>query len=143
MNGKQRIQTALNREQPDVVPIWEMAFNEESIIGIGKYFVDDDKLPPKKKTVDMTAEEKAAMMYTYVTFVNELDLDGVTALSTAPRVRIDKDYILAELNRSTSFRESFINKCIEACNELRRIGQNELRRIGQSESELPRALRES
>ena len=93
MNGKQRIQKALNREQPDVVPIWEMAFNEESIIGIGKYFVDEDKLPPKKKTVDMSQKEKAAMMNTYVTFVNELDLDGVTALSTAPRERIDKDHI--------------------------------------------------
>ena len=48
---------------------------------------------------------------------------------------IDKDYILAELNRSTSFRECFFNKCIEACNELRRNGQ--------LESEWPSALRES
>ena len=40
MNGKDRIGAALELRQPDCVPIWEMAYNESSIIGIAKYFVD-------------------------------------------------------------------------------------------------------
>ena len=39
MNGKERIMTALEVGQPDLVPIWEMAYNEPSIIGIARHFV--------------------------------------------------------------------------------------------------------
>jgi len=93
MNGRQRILTALERGQPDVVPIWEQAFNESSIVGIARYFVEADKLPEPKYAMDMTPEEVGQLFNALVTFVRELDLDGVTATSLAHRERLDDKHI--------------------------------------------------
>ena len=54
MDGRQRIMTALNLGQPDMVPIWEMAYNEPSIIGIAKHFMDEKELPKPKLIMDMS-----------------------------------------------------------------------------------------
>ncbi len=93
MNGKERIKTALEIKQPDVVPIWEMAYNEPSIIGIARNFVEEDRLPEPKLAMDMNDEERFQLLDGLITFVRELDLDGVTAISLAPRERVDKDHI--------------------------------------------------
>lgn len=93
MNGKERILTALERGRPDTVPIWEMAYNEASIIGIARHFVPDEQLPEPKLNMDMTDTERFGLLNALITFVRELDLDGVTAVSLAPRERIDKEHI--------------------------------------------------
>jgi len=93
MDGKERVMTALDLGVPDTVPIWEMAYNEPSIIGIAKHFLEEDKLPPDIQVMDMTPEEKFKLIGALITFVRELDLDGVTAVSLAPRERIDKDHM--------------------------------------------------
>ena len=46
MNGKDRILTALDLGQPDVVPLFELGYNEPSIIGVARHFMDADELPP-------------------------------------------------------------------------------------------------
>ena len=93
MNGKERILTALGRGQPDMVPIWELAFNEPSIIGIAGHFMDKDKLPEAKPIMDMTIAERLKLINCLFTLVKELDTDGLTAISLAPRERIDKDHM--------------------------------------------------
>jgi uroporphyrinogen decarboxylase len=93
MNGKERILIALELGQPDTVPIWEMAYNESSIVGIAKFFLPDDKLPPAKLNLDMNDTERFQLLNALLTFVRELDLDGVTAISLAPRQRIDKEHM--------------------------------------------------
>ena len=93
MNGKQRMMTALQRKQPDTVPIWEMAFNEPSIIGIARNFVEDEKLPEPKLAMDMSDTERLQLLGGLIAFVRELDLDGVTANSLAPRERVDSEHI--------------------------------------------------
>lgn len=93
MNGKERMMTALSRGEPDRVPVWEMAYNEPSIIGIAKYFLDPDQLPPVKLVMDMTGEEKFKLLGALIHFVRELDLEGVTAVSLAPRERVDQAHI--------------------------------------------------
>ena len=93
MNGRERIQAALELKQPDRVPIWEMAYNESSIIGIARYFVDADELPEPKLIMDMKDTERAQVLRALMAFVRELDLDGVTAVSLAPRQRVDKQHI--------------------------------------------------
>ena len=93
MNGKERIEAALELKQPDVVPIWEMAYNESSIIGIAKYFVEAQDLPEPKLMMDMSDKERAQVLGALIAFVRELDLDGVTAVSLAPRERVDKQHI--------------------------------------------------
>jgi uroporphyrinogen decarboxylase len=93
MNGRERIHTALERGQPDMVPIWEMAYNESSIIGIARYFVAEEQLPEPKLNMDMTDTERFQLLNALITFVRELGLDGVTAVSLAPRERLDKQHI--------------------------------------------------
>jgi uroporphyrinogen decarboxylase len=93
MNGKERIMTAVELGQPDVVPIWEMAYNEPSIIGIARNFMDAEQLPEPKLALDMTPEERAQLLNGLITLVRELDLDGVTAVSLAPRERVDAKHI--------------------------------------------------
>ena len=56
MNGKERMLKAFMHEEPDRVPVWELAFNEASIIKLGRFFTDD--VPPLKFAQEMTMEEK-------------------------------------------------------------------------------------
>ena len=90
MNGIERIETALERGRPDMVPLWELAFNEVSIIGIAKHFMEADQLPEPKLVMDMTGEEKIQMLKGLTTFAKELDLDGLTALSLTPSEMVDE-----------------------------------------------------
>jgi uroporphyrinogen decarboxylase len=93
MNGRERILAALEVKQPDVVPIWEMAYNESSIIGIAEHFVPAENLPEPKLIMDMSDAERAQVLGALIAFVRELDLDGVTAVSLAPRERVDVKHI--------------------------------------------------
>ncbi len=79
MTGKERMITAISRREPDRVPVWEMAFNEESIINLGRFFTDD--LPPKKFAQQMTLEEKVKLLNTLFLVAKELELDGLTSIS--------------------------------------------------------------
>lgn len=93
MNGRERIRIALERGQPDVVPIWELAFNEPSIIGIAKHFMDESLLPKPKLIMDMDGKEKFQMINGWMTFAREMGLDGLTAITMAPRERVDAEHI--------------------------------------------------
>ena len=93
MNGKERIMIALNRGQPDAVPIWEMAYNEPSIIGIARHFMEESQLPKPKLLMDMSDEERFRLFAGLLNLVKGLDLDGVTAISLAPRQRLDRDHL--------------------------------------------------
>ena len=71
MTGKQRLMTALELKQPDMVPIWEMAFNEPSIIGIARNFVEDEKLPEPKLAMDMSDTERIQLLGGLIAFARE------------------------------------------------------------------------
>ncbi len=93
MDNKERFMTALNRGVPDRVPVWELAFNEPSIIGIARHFMDAAKLPAVKPVMDMSDEERLKMLFALVTLLKELDLDGVTAMWLPPRTRVDEQHM--------------------------------------------------
>lgn len=93
MEGKERILTALDRKQADVVPVWELAFNESSMINIAKHFMDEDQLPEPKAVMDMDGKEKLQMINGLVTFIRELGVDGATALHLGPRIRVDENHM--------------------------------------------------
>ena len=76
MTGKERYLAALRREEPDMVPIWDLAFNEPSIINIAKHFTDD--VPPLKLLHEMDANDLLAIMRALFLIADELDLDGLT-----------------------------------------------------------------
>ena len=54
MNNRERFLAALRRGQPDRVPYFDMGFNEESILNVGKFFTSD--LPAMKYFIDCTPE---------------------------------------------------------------------------------------
>ncbi len=93
MDNRERLLTALDRGQPDTVPVWELAFNEPSIIGIARHFMDKDQLPEPRLAMFMTDKEKIQTLAALATLVRELDVDGITAISLPPRVPIDDDHI--------------------------------------------------
>ncbi len=93
MNGRERIMKALDLGQPDMAPIWEMAYNEPSIIGIAKLLDDPPALPEPKLVMDMTGEERLQLLGGLIFLVKKLDLDGVTAVSLAPRERVDQKHM--------------------------------------------------
>jgi uroporphyrinogen decarboxylase len=88
MEHKERMLAALDRREPDMVPIWELAFNEPSIVGIARHFVEEDKLPPVKMVMDYDDVEKFKLIGGLIAFTRALDLDGVTAIGLAPRQRL-------------------------------------------------------
>jgi len=93
MNNKERFMTALTRGVPDTVPIWELAFNEPSILGIARHFMEEDQLPPEKSVMDMSDEERIKTIGALVAMLRELDLDGVTAMWLPPRERLDETHM--------------------------------------------------
>jgi uroporphyrinogen decarboxylase len=81
MNGRERIMTALNRGQADRVPVWEMAFNNEPLFGIAAHYTDVKKLPQPKG------------INALIVIARELDLDGITAMTSAPWEQVDGPYL--------------------------------------------------
>jgi len=92
MNGKERIVCALSLGCPDTVPVWELAFNEESIIKLARRFMDERELPPAKNVVDMSEREVLQLVNAFRVMGENLGLDGLTATSSAPRQRIDGEH---------------------------------------------------
>lgn len=76
MTGRERILSALSLQQPDIVPHFELAYNEPSIIGIARHFTDE--LPPMKSAADMTPEELMMIFNSLALFIDELEVDGIT-----------------------------------------------------------------
>lgn len=93
MTGKERIITALELGQPDTVPIWELAFNEKSIIKIARHFMDEKQLPEPKFYGDMNETEFFKLANAFITIIRELNLDGLNTVTNAPFVRIDSEHI--------------------------------------------------
>jgi len=91
MNGTERMLKAFSLQEPDRVPVWEMAFNEESIIKLGRFFTDD--LPPVKSAQKMTMEEKLKLLATLFTVVRDLELDGITSLVLLATDPVDEEHV--------------------------------------------------
>ena len=77
MTGKERMITALSLGEPDRVPVWETAYNEESIIKIGRVFTD--QVPPVKSVHRMNLEESLRVLEVLYMITRELELDGLTS----------------------------------------------------------------
>lgn len=95
MESHERMLAALELKQPDRVPVWELAFNEESIINIARNFTSD--VPELKQVSDMTIEEKIQLFNALCILVEELDLDGITLVPLGQREKVAEDLIRDEL----------------------------------------------
>ena len=86
MIHRERFLSALRKETPDRVPIFDMEFNEASIVNIGKYFSDD--VPPLKPMIDYTPEETRSLFDVFFKIVEGLDLDAVNFIYTTGARRL-------------------------------------------------------
>jgi len=93
MNNRDRLMTALDRGEPDRVPVWELAINESSILGIAAHFMDRNELPDPKLASQMSDKEKIQTMAALMAFVKELDVDGVTAIGIIHQEKIDEKHV--------------------------------------------------
>jgi len=91
MSGRERIITALECGEPDVVPIFEMGINEPSIVGLGKFFTDD--LPPVKHVYDMSLEEQIKYLDLLALILRELGNDSVSTVFIIDKERIGEDRV--------------------------------------------------
>lgn len=78
MNGRGRILTALDVRQPDRVPVWIHAINEQAIIKIGRLLREG--VPSAKAVNLMSQEEMLALLDTLLFIHQELGVDGFTSL---------------------------------------------------------------
>ncbi len=92
MTGKERVMTALKRGRPDMVPVWELAFNEGSIIALAGKFMDPKDLPEPKNVNDMSDLDVLRLVNGFKVMATELGLDGVTATTSAPMKRVDAEH---------------------------------------------------
>jgi len=84
--SKQRILRALDRGEPDRVPIFEMGLNEASIVRIGRHFTED--VPPVRHITDMTLEEQLRYMDLLSLILRELGNDGISTVFIFRKERI-------------------------------------------------------
>ena len=93
MTGKERIITALECREPDMVPIFEMGINESSIVGLGRHFTDN--LPEVKHIYDMTLEEQLQYMDLLALILSELGNDSVSTVFIMKKERTgNKDQVV-------------------------------------------------
>jgi uroporphyrinogen decarboxylase len=87
MNGKERFLAALNLKPVDRVPVFDLEFNEESRIKVGRELGLDT--PALKAYLDCSPKELAEYRRLMVEITKTLDIDAYTALFTAAGARID------------------------------------------------------
>ena len=85
MNGKERILAALNNQQPDRVPIFELYINESSIVELAQILIPQIANVESAKT--MPGDESDKIRNLYCAIVDVLDLDSTTTyFSTGMKV---------------------------------------------------------
>jgi len=78
MNGRERIIRALNRKQPDRVPVFENYINEPVVIRLAQILLPGSV--EFQTSQDRAGEERREIMDLYCSLVKELDLDATSTL---------------------------------------------------------------
>jgi uroporphyrinogen decarboxylase len=92
MTGRERILKALALGQPDQVPIFELGFNESSIVNLGKLLLEEVPVPERDLT-DLAPDEAIRLLDVLCGIVNALDLDAVSTVFLTGRRRYKDDYV--------------------------------------------------
>lgn len=78
MNGRDRFLAALDRRQPDRVPVWIHAINEVAIVNVARLLRPD--VPAPKPVNQMSQEEMFTLLDLLFLIHEDLEIDGFTAL---------------------------------------------------------------
>ncbi|MGM0368672.1 MAG: uroporphyrinogen decarboxylase family protein, partial [Actinomycetota bacterium] len=87
MNYKGRIMAALNREQPDRVPVFELLIDEISVVNLAKLLFPDTKAQAKKTRF---GEESSKILDLYCSIIGELHIDSTTTNFSVGLKEIDE-----------------------------------------------------
>src|SRR3990172_11519731 len=87
MMGRDRILKALALEQPDRVPIFELGFNESSIVKLGR-FLFGDVVAPDRDFPDLAPDEAVQLVDLLCSIVETLDLDAISTVFLTGRRRL-------------------------------------------------------
>ena len=87
MDGKKRILTALERKEPDCVPLYIHGINEAPIIGIGKHLTDN--LPEPQDFRLMNDTDKLKLVDTLLLIHEHFDIDGITTFEIGHEEKVD------------------------------------------------------
>ena len=90
MNSKERILTALKRQQPDRVPIFELYINEPSIVKLARLLAPE--ATAVKATKDRFGEERLEILDLYCFVVEELGLDATSSNFSIGIEPVDEDH---------------------------------------------------
>ncbi len=91
MNGKERILTAIELQEPDCVPLYIHGINEGPIIGVGKHFTDD--LPEPKDFRLMDDNDKLKLLDILFKLHETFDIDGMTTFEIGHETKVDEEHV--------------------------------------------------
>jgi uroporphyrinogen decarboxylase len=92
MTGRERILKALALGQPDQVPVFELGFNESSIVKLAR-FLFGDVMAPDRDLPDLAPDEAIQLVDLLCSIVEALDLDAVSTVFLTGRRRLRDDYV--------------------------------------------------
>jgi uroporphyrinogen decarboxylase len=87
MNGKERIITALEVQEPDCVPLYVHGINEAPIVGIGQHLTDN--LPEPQDFRLMNERDQFKLVDTLFMIHEHFDIDGITTFEIGHEEKID------------------------------------------------------
>jgi len=91
MTGKQRILTAMSLKEPDRVPLYIHAINEQPIIGIGRHITEG--LPDPKSFYEMNDQEKSKLVDTLFLIHETFEVDGFTSFEIGHEIVVDSVHV--------------------------------------------------
>ena len=86
MNGRERIMDALNRKQPDRVPIFEGYINEPIIVRLAEILIPGSVRLAASQ--DRSGEERLEILDLYCSVVKALDIDSTTTIFSTGLIEI-------------------------------------------------------
>jgi uroporphyrinogen decarboxylase len=89
-NGRQRFLTALNKEQPDKVPIFEVYIDEIMFIKIAQVLSNEEIHLKREQTGEVSNKDDILDLYCFI--ANELGLDAVSGYFSVGLKKIDEHY---------------------------------------------------
>jgi uroporphyrinogen decarboxylase len=91
MNGKERINAALELREPDCVPLYIHGINEAPIIGIAKHLTDG--LPEPQDFRLMNDEDKFKLVEALFLIHEHFDIDGITTFEVGHEESVDELHV--------------------------------------------------
>lgn len=94
MNSKERILAAINLQQPDMVPVFELEISASLLQPISEILFGEKAFKSNKNRLhEMTAPEQKDYLQSFCKIIGALGLDGITEGPANPAQQVDAEHI--------------------------------------------------